>query len=213
MDFDKFLVHTPRHYRIAQRVTREIDEQVLALALSALPQSVRDYMYNNVSRSAERILREDVAGFETDASQEQKQAAVETVYAMYEKMAEDTQEFDPDPKFASETVPYPEDVVIRTETKNEIVDSIVTIAKVARTQGLLALEGIHANDRFFQLGLQLVVDGADSEVVHAILERTKTTLLHELDEKLSMMIEGLESTQAGDNPMLIEARLKAYLTG
>lgn len=44
MDFDKFLVDTPKYFRITQRAFRHLDEQVLAMALAALPQSVRDYM-------------------------------------------------------------------------------------------------------------------------------------------------------------------------
>ena len=44
MNFDKFLVDTPKYFRITQRAFRELDEQVLAMALAALPQSVRDYM-------------------------------------------------------------------------------------------------------------------------------------------------------------------------
>ena len=213
MNFDRFLVDTPKYFRITQRVFRQLDEQVLAMALAALPQPVRDYMYKNVSRNAAEILKEDVARMETSTSEEQKRAAAETVYAIYEKIAEETKETESAPKSASKAVPFPEEVVVRVGTKQEIVESIVTTAEVARAQGLLALENVRGGDNpFFQLGLQLVVDGTDPDIVHAILERTKTTMLQELEEKLSMMIEGLEAVQAGDNPRLIEARLKAFLT-
>ena len=150
---------------------------------------------------------------ETSTSVEQKQAAVETVYAIYEKIAEELNEFEPEPKFASKPVPFPEEVVVRLGTQQEIVESIVAIAEMTRGHGLLALEGVRGGDNlYFQLGLQLVVDGTDPGIVHAILERTKTTMLHELEEKLSMTMEGIESIQAGENPRLIEARLKAFLT-
>jgi flagellar motor switch protein FliG len=212
MDFDKYLVDTPKYFRITQRVTRELDGQVLALALAALPQRVRDYVLKNVSRGAAEILGNDIARMETSASAEQKQAAAETVYAMYERIAEEYTELEVPPEPTSRSVPFPDEVVIRLDTKEEVIKSIVKIAEVARAQGLLALEEIHSSDNtFFQLGFQMVIDGTDPEIVHSILERTKTTALHQLDEKLSMMMEGLESIQAGDNPRLIEARLKAYL--
>jgi len=213
MNFDRFLVDTPKYFRITQRAFRHLDEQVLAMALAALPQSVRDYMYKNVSRNTAEILKEDVARMESSTSEEQKRAAVETVYAIYEKVAEEMKEFEAAPESASKPVPFPEEVVVRLGTKQEIVESIVTIAEVARAQGLLALENVRGGDNlFFQLGLQIVVDGTDPDIVHAILERTKTTMLHELEEKLSMTMEGIESIQMGDNPRIIEARLKAFLT-
>ena len=212
MDFDKFLEDTPKYFRITQRVTRELDGQVIALALSALPQRVRDYVLKNVSRGAAEILQDDVARMESSASAEQQQAAAETMYAMYERIAEEYKGLEAIPKPTSRSVPYPDEVVIRLDTKEEVIESIVTIAEVARAQGLLALEEIHRSDNtFFQLGFQMIIDGTDPDIVHAILERTKTTALHQLDEKLSMMIEGLESVQAGDNPRVIEARLKAFL--
>ena len=211
MDFDKFLVDTPKYFRITQRAFRELDEQVLAMALAALPQSVRDYMYKNVSGNTAEILKEDVALFEANASEEQKQAAVETVYAVYEWVAEELKDFEPAPRSASKPAKNPEEIAIRLATKQEIVESIVAIAELARAQGLLALEEVHSDNPYFQLGLQLVVDGTDPEIVHAILERTKTTRIRELEENLTMMMEGLESLQAGDNPRLIEARLKAFL--
>ena len=212
MNFDKFTVDTPKYFRITQRVFRELDEQVLAMALAALPQPVRDFMYKNVSQNTAETLKEDVARMETSTNDKQKQAAVETVYAMYEKIAEEMKDFEVAPKSASKPVPVPEEVVIRLGAKQEIIESIVAIAELARAQGLLALEDVRGDDPYFQLGLQLVVDGTDPDIVHAILERTKTTMLHELEEKLSMTMEGLEATQAGDNPRLIEARLKAFLT-
>ena len=213
MEFDKFLVDTPRHFRITQRVFRHIDEPVLATALAALPQSVRDYMYKNVSRNTAETLKEDVARMETGTSEEQRRAAAETLYAMYEKIAEEMKESEAAPKPATKPVPFPEEVVVRLGTKQEIIDAIVTIAEVARAQGLLALEDVRGGDSpFFHLGLQMVVDGTDPDIVHAILERTKTTMLHDLEEKLSMVMEGLESIQMGDNPRIVESRLKAFLT-
>jgi hypothetical protein len=212
MTLDRFLVDTPKYFRITQRASRQLDEQVLAMALAALPQSVRDYVYKNVSRNTAETLKEDVARMESSTSAEQKRAAVETVCAVYEKVAEEMKGFEAAPESVTKPVPFPEEVVVQLGTKQEIVESIVAIAEVARAQGLLALEDVRCGDNpFFQLGLQMAVDGADPDIVHAILERTKTTMLHELEERLSMMIEGIESIQMGDNPRIIEARLKAFL--
>jgi flagellar motor switch protein FliG len=71
VNFDKFLVDSPKYFRITQRVFRQSDTQALAMALSALPQSVRDYMYKNVSGNTAETLKVDVARVKTSTSDEQ----------------------------------------------------------------------------------------------------------------------------------------------
>lgn len=54
----------------------------------------------------------------------------------------------------------------------EIIKTFVTFTEKARRDGLLALESDvgNLNDPFMQKGLQLVVDGADPEVIRTVME-------------------------------------------
>jgi chemotaxis protein MotA len=59
---------------------------------------------------------------------------------------------------------------------NEQIDRIVTLASLARKEGLLALEGKlkEIEDPFFAKGLQLVIDGFPADTVRQILELEAT---------------------------------------
>ncbi|MGX5175162.1 flagellar motor protein PomA [Aliikangiella sp. IMCC44653] len=54
---------------------------------------------------------------------------------------------------------------------DELIESIVELADMARKSGLLALEGAEINDPFMKKGIGLLVDGHDGEVVRNILEK------------------------------------------
>ncbi|KXS45233.1 MULTISPECIES: motility protein A [unclassified Candidatus Frackibacter] len=172
----------------------------------------------------------------------------------------------------------------------EVISILVSFAEKARREGLLALEDEtqDLDEPFLQKGIQLVVDGTDSELVRSILE-TELAFLDErhatsrgifgtmaelapafgmmgtligliqmlstlddpqnvggglatalittfygtfmanlifipLSKKLKMkseeeilvkevMIEGILSIQAGENPRIVEEKLKAFLSG
>ena len=54
---------------------------------------------------------------------------------------------------------------------DELIESIVELADMARKSGLLALEGAEISDPFMKKGIGLLVDGHDGDVVRAILEK------------------------------------------
>lgn len=54
---------------------------------------------------------------------------------------------------------------------DELIESIVELADMARKSGLLALEGAEISDPFMQKGIGLLVDGHDGDVVRSILEK------------------------------------------
>lgn len=59
---------------------------------------------------------------------------------------------------------------------NEIISKIITLANIARKEGLLALEeaGEDIEDKFLKKGILLIVDGTDPELVRNILETELT---------------------------------------
>ena len=95
------------------------------------------------------------------------------------------------------------------------IAEIVNLANINRAQGVLALEQQIAktDDELTKIGIGLIVDGTDPELVKDILNtiivtssKTGAKLLSQL-----MVLDGLLCIQAGYNPRIIEAKLLAYL--
>ena len=66
---------------------------------------------------------------------------------------------------------------------DELVERMSDLASIARKDGMMALEGQDVPDKFFQKGLQMLVDGAEpvaaeavrAAVVHGLLDVTRGT--------------------------------------
>lgn len=111
-----------------------------------------------------------------------------------------------------------ERMVCSTEDRRAVVpliDAIVKAAEQARTSGLLSLErnldGLE--DELLRLGLQLVVDGTDPEIIRDLLT-TRVLSSNQKGKRLVeqlIIVDGVLSIQAGDNPRIIEARCFAFL--
>ncbi len=61
------------------------------------------------------------------------------------------------------------------------IENIIRLANIARRQGLLALDGEDFGDPFLQKGIELVVDGTESELVKEIME-SEITNIEETEE-------------------------------
>ena len=98
-----------------------------------------------------------------------------------------------------------------------IINEMVVLANVARQEGILALEqrAQELDDMFMKTGLELIIDGTDSEIVRDIMETTIITSFKTGAELIKQIItvEGLLGVQAGENPRNLEMRLLAYLGG
>lgn len=101
----------------------------------------------------------------------------------------------------------------------ETIDIIVQLANTARKEGVLALEESASNmgNPFLKKGIMLIVDGTDPCLVKGIMETELITKhIHEGVKgadllSLAMMVEGMLSIQAGENPRIIEEKLKSFL--
>jgi hypothetical protein len=206
MDVSSYFEDTHKNRRIMQRTLRELDVEVLALAMVGLSPENRDFVYGNLTKTAAEIVAGEVQEYESSASGGQVQAATEMLERILGKVVEQCTHIDPPP-------PVDVDVDVHVSTKREIVDTLVALAKLAKEQGLLALDKVDASSHeLLAKGLQMVADGFDPAIVDPILERTKKTMLRDAEERLSMIIEGVESIQLGDHPRAIAARLEAFLS-
>lgn len=68
----------------------------------------------------------------------------------------------------------------KEQSINQIIEDIISLANVARKEGLLSLEdyGTKLDDDFLRKGIMLIVDGTDPELVRNILE-TELVFLEE----------------------------------
>ena len=107
---------------------------------------------------------------------------------------------------------------------------LVKLAKKSKGGGLLSLEDdISAFDNdFLKKGIQLIIDGTDPELVKGIL-RTEITSYEDAGKmkikeetlrmekelakdirKKEMILEGILSIQTGDNPRIVDEKLKSF---
>lgn len=66
----------------------------------------------------------------------------------------------------------------RLATPDEVIEELIRIARVARKEGVLALEEEEQDDEFLEQGIQLVVDGNDTEAIEDILRTDIRYLQH-----------------------------------
>lgn len=57
----------------------------------------------------------------------------------------------------------------RLATPDQIIDELISMARVARKEGVLALENYQTDDPFLNQGIQLIVDGNDTEAIQDVL--------------------------------------------
>jgi hypothetical protein len=207
MENSHYFEDTIKNRRLMQRALRELDFEMIAMALVGLHQKHREFVYRNVTRATAELVAEEVQSSESNASEEQVQAAVELLHDILGKVADEMKNFTPKP-------PTPVDVEVRVSKKRDIIDTLVALAKLAKDQGLLAFDQVDASaNPLLAKGLQMVADGWNPAILDSILERTKQTMLREFDERLSMIIEGVESIQLGEHTRAIAAKLEAYHSG
>ena len=96
-----------------------------------------------------------------------------------------------------------------------VINDVVYLANVARREGILALESEiqKSSNSYLKRGILFVIDGIVPNMVAGILGitsvfgfKTGVELLKEL-----IMVEGILSIQAGENPRIIEEKLLSFL--
>lgn len=96
------------------------------------------------------------------------------------------------------------------------IRQIIDFAETARCEGVLALEYKAAQpevDPLLTIGVNLIVDGTDPQLISSILNTILETEQYEGYELLKYKIisEGLYSIQAGENPRIIKIKLFSFL--
>ena len=96
-----------------------------------------------------------------------------------------------------------------------VIEEITDLAKAARADGLLAIEDRieELSAPLLKMGVSLVCDGYDPEIIRTTLTNSLLLLDDGADEFLKRMIiiEGVLGIQSGDNPAALKTALTAFL--
>lgn len=89
------------------------------------------------------------------------------------------------------------------------------MSEITCTEGIMALSGMeeHIDDPFFKEGLILALTGTELALSQSLLETRKRTLIYLHETRYRMIIAGMTSIQAGDNPRIVAARLSCLYEG
>jgi hypothetical protein len=196
---------------------RAIDSKVLAAAMKGARRPVRDRILKNVSQRVAVLLEEE--GKRTDASQ--ASAARKHAQVLLIDLVKDGSivwpPTDSEPKKRKPTKKYLSEKrktlagTTSLETMEDLNQWLVGIANIARAEGILELGKVHwdATDEFYATALRLIIDGVDPYLAREMLENLAESRLREQETKYRKVIEGVLSTQAGQNPRMIGAKVAA----
>ena len=96
-----------------------------------------------------------------------------------------------------------------------LIEALISFSDKTRKQGLLSLEDdlSMVKDPFLKMGLQLIIDGTDPELVEEILERIIlfSNATTERILEYCIMRTGILGIQTGNNPHLLHHQLYAYI--
>jgi len=96
-------------------------------------------------------------------------------------------------------------------SSDELTALIVRLAELAQGTGILSLESAEPDiaDPLVRRAVELIVDGYDPKLVRETLEELMQSLLKNQELMYRMAIDGLTAVQRGENPRLVEERLRA----
>ncbi len=63
--------------------------------------------------------------------------------------------------------------IVKVPAADALIEEVLEVSRIARKEGLLALDGRDSSSPFFKMGLQLIVDGQPPETVRAVLEKER----------------------------------------
>ena len=210
--------------REIQMTLREVDGKVVSRALVGAPQRLKSRIFGNMSKRIGTFIKEEMefAGSVPPQDVEQAQMRITEALRKLQKAGQITW------PNARKAVPKRERglgkqyLATKRETialvkrplhdlsLDEVNRTFYGLAEIARREGILALEGAvrHAGEKFLAAGIRLATDGTEPELIQTILQTWMESLLHEQKVKYRKTLEGIMSIQSGDNPRIVEQKLR-----
>lgn len=206
MDLADLVEETERNNLMIRSMLRDTDTETLVAALADLEESVRGAFLRNVSKRTRAAIEHDLGARGSRITRDRRAAAREHLERLLSAVDERT-------PAETATRPRRPAPAVRVGSQREIIETFNALAQYVEEHGLLALEELEpaVADPFVRRGIAMVVDGWDALDWRAVMQNHKETLVHALETRLSMILDGLESVQSGEAARVVEQRLAAYL--
>jgi flagellar motor component MotA/O6-methylguanine-DNA--protein-cysteine methyltransferase len=206
--------------RGAQALMREIEQKDLCIALKGADAEVQEKFLGNMSARVSGFIRSEMELLQAGAEEIREKR--QRILVQAANLAVKGTLSWPDGSRAAQP-PQEEQVFQPSESLVELVRSSLDaltvndmaelwqgIADQARREGILSLEVVvkHAENPFLREALTLAVDGTEPDLLREHLERrSQYGTLRQLDIRGRMIVEGLLSIMAGDNPKITRHKL------
>jgi len=200
-----------------QVLMRDLSQLDISIAMLNMPQKVYELFWKNMSRNNRERLKTDWG------NRGRNDPAVTACQASILRTANRVAEVEPEilkggdypvGEWKTELARELEEKPTNARTAGELAPIFVELSKVARREGLIAMDGFaekHISDELFRLGLRMTIDGTDVSIVNDILKSRRTTLVQAYERRLDMIIAGIEGIGSGLNPSLMAEKCKAFL--
>jgi len=206
-----------------QLVLRDIDTNDLAAAMLDAGDELRDLIFRNMSKRAVVLLKDMMQELQLADKERRKgeQQMLTITQALVDAGMITPGESTSRPKGPSGSKAKSSELANSLKSKplsgrdnQAMIAAFKAMAETARAEGLLSLEKIidsRVDDELSRVGLQLVVDGTDPQLVAEITATKKQALLADYEKRLDIIISAVKAIQRGDAPAIVEERCKAFL--
>ena len=205
--------------RVIQLALREIDTQDLSYAMLGWDEDERQIILRNMSKRAAAMLQEEMEEVEGQIPKIRIEAAAEFYLQKLQQhlryYAQDDEEAKEYLAELSQRQSQSHKHLPRVDISSDetAIQTFVSISKYVKEHGILALAGIEetVDHPVLKKAFQYIIDGWDPSLYQTILERMCTEYLNKMRRQLDMITTGIESLAAGDPPVGMEERLRAFL--
>jgi hypothetical protein len=207
--------------RETQILMREVSRQDLIPVLRHAPEAIREKLLRNVSSRIREMLNVEVS-LQPDVGKGELKTRVDRVLGEIERLTregwicwppvDEAQSTGPKPDHTDEPVFANLRRPLLDLSEDELAQTLLALAVLARDEGIFALEALLPGDHGSLLteALRYVVDGMEPDLVTDLIETRGVTILRRRTLRGHMAIEGWMSVQSLDNPSIVGLKLGTY---
>jgi len=211
--------------REIQNLMREISQKDLCRALVGASEAVWGRTLSNMSRRVRTFITEESERLVSDLPDHEPQASRQRLLEWADALGRDGRiQWPPPadrPAWSGDLIadvqaspPPPKDPLGGLALEELSIDELARVygelAEIAQREGILALEEVAQAPGPLAEGIRLAVDGTMAELIETILNTRTETMVRNSRVRLRMLLEGVTSLQAGDNPWIIFHKMQVF---
>ena len=211
--------------RETQTLLRQISQKDLSRAIVGASDALRGRFLTNMSRRVRSFIIEESKTLARDLPAHEPTVSRQRILEWAETLRDNGQITWPP---AADALPFEGEVYLTPLVQHddpvgdisfeeleveEIAEIYAELTEVARRDGILALESYIPRGRrvnALREGIRLAVDGTNPELIADILRVRTETMARNRRVRLDMVIQGIASLQAGDNPWIIFHKMQVH---